>query len=64
MSPLRQFEHPLTIDFMEVAPENWINVGGALGRKFRAGKLRAGHRPSRLAFWRILGRDQTIGGTP
>jgi uncharacterized protein (UPF0276 family) len=23
------------IDFMEVAPENWIHVGGALGKKFR-----------------------------
>lgn len=23
------------IDFMEVAPENWINVGGSLGRRFR-----------------------------
>lgn len=27
---------PESIDFMEVAPENWINVGGALGRKFRS----------------------------
>jgi len=24
------------IDFMEVAPENWIRVGGKLGKKFRA----------------------------
>ncbi|HET8942923.1 MAG TPA: DUF692 family protein, partial [Rudaea sp.] len=24
------------IDFFEVAPENWINVGGRLGKKFRA----------------------------
>lgn len=24
------------IDFMEVAPENWINVGGRLGKQFRA----------------------------
>jgi uncharacterized protein len=24
------------VDFMEVAPENWIRVGGALGRRFRA----------------------------
>ena len=23
------------VNFMEVAPENWINVGGSLGRKFR-----------------------------
>ena len=26
---------PAEIDFMEVAPENWIGVGGSLGRKFR-----------------------------
>ncbi len=26
---------PAEIDFMEVAPENWIRVGGKLGRKFR-----------------------------
>src|SRR5210317_209014 len=26
---------PSEVDFMEVAPENWIHVGGALGRKFR-----------------------------
>jgi len=24
------------VDFLEVAPENWIGVGGALGRRFRA----------------------------
>jgi uncharacterized protein (UPF0276 family) len=24
------------VDFMEVAPENWINVGGRFGRQFRA----------------------------
>jgi len=24
------------VDFMEVAPENWINVGGAYGKKFHA----------------------------
>ena len=23
------------IDFMEIAPENWIHVGGALGKKLR-----------------------------
>lgn len=29
-------EHDLTpVNFMEVAPENWINVGGSLGKKFR-----------------------------
>ncbi|HWT16127.1 MAG TPA: DUF692 domain-containing protein [Patescibacteria group bacterium] len=27
---------PGAIDFMEVAPENWIGVGGRLGRRFRA----------------------------
>ncbi len=26
---------PAEVDFMEVAPENWIHVGGKLGRKFR-----------------------------
>ncbi len=26
---------PSDIDFMEVAPENWIHVGGALGKKLR-----------------------------
>ena len=26
---------PADIDFMEVAPENWIDVGGVLGKKFR-----------------------------
>ena len=26
---------PSDVDFMEVAPENWIRVGGKLGRKFR-----------------------------
>ena len=26
---------PENIDFMEVAPENWINVGGRYGRQFR-----------------------------
>lgn len=25
-----------TIDFMEVAPENWMNVGGRLGKQFRS----------------------------
>ncbi len=27
---------PEQIDFMEVAPENWIRVGGSLGKRFRA----------------------------
>ena len=26
---------PEQVDFLEVAPENWMNVGGARGRKFR-----------------------------
>ncbi len=26
---------PENVDFMEVAPENWIHVGGVLGKKFR-----------------------------
>jgi len=26
---------PAEVDFMEVAPENWIHVGGRLGKKFR-----------------------------
>ncbi|TDJ32187.1 MAG: DUF692 domain-containing protein [Gammaproteobacteria bacterium] len=26
---------PLPVDFMEVAPENWIGIGGKLGRQFR-----------------------------
>lgn len=29
-------EKPLQIGFMEVAPENWIRVGGSLGKRFRA----------------------------
>ncbi len=36
LGPLRSFEGPLEVDFFEVAPENWINVGGALGRQLRA----------------------------
>jgi uncharacterized protein len=27
---------PRRVDFMEVAPENWIGVGGRMGRQFRA----------------------------
>ncbi len=27
---------PAGIDFMEVAPENWIGIGGKLGKRFRA----------------------------
>ena len=35
MSPLREAA-PGAFDFLEVAPVNWINVGGRLGRQFRA----------------------------
>lgn len=27
---------PPEIDFLEIAPENWMNIGGKLGRQFRA----------------------------
>jgi len=33
---LRDFVEPGPVDFLEVAPENWMGVGGALGRRFRA----------------------------
>lgn len=36
LGPLRDYTEPLTVDFWEIAPENWINVGGAFGRQFRA----------------------------
>ena len=30
-------QHPIDqVNFMEVAPENWMNVGGTFGKKFRA----------------------------
>jgi uncharacterized protein (UPF0276 family) len=35
LGPLRNADYP-DLDFMEVAPENWIGVGGKLGRQFRA----------------------------
>ena len=35
LGPLRDAGFP-DLDFMEVAPENWIGVGGKLGRQFRA----------------------------
>lgn len=34
LRPLRE-NPPAQLGFMEVAPENWIGVGGALGRQFR-----------------------------
>jgi len=35
MDSLADHPHP-QVDFMEVAPENWIGVGGIWGKKFRA----------------------------
>ncbi|MCC4308523.1 DUF692 domain-containing protein [Alcanivorax marinus] len=35
MGPLSQAPSP-PVDFLEVAPENWIPMGGRLGREFRA----------------------------
>ncbi|RMD69106.1 MAG: DUF692 domain-containing protein [Gammaproteobacteria bacterium] len=35
MGPLADQPEP-PVDFMEVAPENWMGVGGKLGRQFRA----------------------------
>ena len=35
IGPLQDAE-PNALDFVEVAPENWIGVGGALGKRFRA----------------------------
>ncbi len=35
MGPLADYT-PGQIDFLEVAPENWIDMGGARGRQFRA----------------------------
>jgi uncharacterized protein (UPF0276 family) len=33
---LRDFADAGPVDFLEVAPENWMGIGGALGRRFRA----------------------------
>ena len=35
LGPLLSMDHG-AVDFMEVAPENWIGVGGRFGRQFRA----------------------------
>jgi len=35
MGPLQSMDQD-SVDFMEVAPENWIGVGGRFGRQFRA----------------------------
>lgn len=34
LGPLRSCS-PVTVDFMEVAPENWMGIGGKLGEEFR-----------------------------
>ena len=34
LGPLQSWHGP-TPDFLEVAPENWMRVGGRLGRRFR-----------------------------
>jgi len=34
LGPLRSAD-PVPVDFLEVAPENWMGVGGARGRQFR-----------------------------
>lgn len=34
LGPLQSMDHG-AVDFMEVAPENWIGVGGRFGRQFR-----------------------------
>lgn len=35
MAPLAE-QPPAQVDFMEVAPENWIGMGGSYGKQFRA----------------------------
>ncbi len=35
LGPLTE-QSPANVDFMEVAPENWMALGGALGKQFRA----------------------------
>jgi uncharacterized protein (UPF0276 family) len=35
MAPLAE-QPPALVDFMEVAPENWIGMGGSYGKQFRA----------------------------
>lgn len=35
LAELPQRARPLDVDFLEVAPENWVGVGGAYGRRFR-----------------------------
>lgn len=35
LGPLAE-QPPANVDFMEVAPENWMGLGGALGKQFRA----------------------------
>ncbi|MGD8828584.1 MAG: DUF692 family protein, partial [Gammaproteobacteria bacterium] len=35
MGPLAD-TFPDSVNFLEVAPENWLTLGGSLGRQFRA----------------------------
>jgi uncharacterized protein len=34
--PALQADVPDSIDFFEVSPENWVGVGGRLGKQFRS----------------------------
>ena len=36
LGPLQDSPQPPPVDFFEIAPENWINVGGRLGKQFAA----------------------------
>ena len=55
---------PADIDFMEVAPENWIHVGGALGRKLRWFTERYPFRhPWPVAVDRLTGATGRATGT-
>src|SRR5262245_51275979 len=40
LDPLKA-DFPSSLDFLEIAPENWIAVGGKLGKKFRAIALKS-----------------------
>lgn len=54
MLPELREDPPDQVDFMEVAPENWIGVGGALGRQFR-------HFTERFSFM-THGLSLSLGG--
>ena len=53
---------PLAVDFMEIAPENWVRVGG---RCCHAGRLRSGRnrRRGRTARSWLPDRADRAGGT-